>query len=353
MKKRLNFLKKVLLSNFSRLKLPYKLTLMLTYRCNFKCRMCNIWKFPLQGELTPEELRTFFKKNRFSWVNISGGEIFAREDHSELLDAIINECKNLYILNFPTNGYFSEETVKFVRKVLRESSVFLGVTVSLDGTAKSHDSIRGKEGAWQHALTTYCRLKEIKDTRLHVKIGFTIQPYNLEEFPAMYCDLAKKIPGFGFKDVHINMYHYSTHYYGTAGSYDDKQRTDLLESFKRISKMDSLLNIRGAVDLLDYLYRRLIPYYIKKKRRPILCQALRGSCFVDPYWNIYPCSSYNLNLGNLKDHDFSISGIWKIRNVIKSRNDILSGRCPHCWTPCEAYQSILSPAWKIFLRAMR
>lgn len=333
---------RILKSNISTLSLPYKLTLMLTYRCNFRCKMCNIWKISPERELTSGELKLFFKKNRsFSWINISGGEIFMREDLFDLIEVILKECRDLYILNFPTNGYFTNEIVNLVQKVLSESSIRLGVTVSVDGLPQLHDAIRGVNGAWERAITTYIRLREFKNKRLTVKIGFTIQPYNLREFPQLYRTLKMKILNFDFSDIHINLFHYAEHYYRISGSYDEKMRLQLLERIKQIEESDSIFKIKKYVDLLDYFYRKTLPYYIKNNVSPVLCQALRASCFIDPNWNLYPCSIWNSKIGNLKDYDYNLSELWNSKLTESLRFNILSGNCPHCWTPCEAYQAIL------------
>ena len=36
--------RRILLSNFRRSPMPFKLTFILTYRCDCRCRMCNIWQ---------------------------------------------------------------------------------------------------------------------------------------------------------------------------------------------------------------------------------------------------------------------------------------------------------------------
>ena len=86
MNRTLNLAKNILLSNVKRLEHPFKLTFILTYKCLCRCRMCNIWKKQPGDEMTLEEVRTFFRKNNyFSWLNVSGGEIFMRKDIGELL----------------------------------------------------------------------------------------------------------------------------------------------------------------------------------------------------------------------------------------------------------------------------
>ena len=43
--------RRILLSNFRRSPVPFKLTFILTYRCDCRCRMCNIWERKVENEL--------------------------------------------------------------------------------------------------------------------------------------------------------------------------------------------------------------------------------------------------------------------------------------------------------------
>lgn len=61
--------------------------IVVTYRCNNKCRMCSIWKYPTSRpqEFRPEILE---KLPRLSSCNITGGEPFIREDIEDIIRII-------------------------------------------------------------------------------------------------------------------------------------------------------------------------------------------------------------------------------------------------------------------------
>ena len=66
-------------SNLTDLTLPYRLTFAVTNRCQARCAMCNIWQKPSGNELSLAEIDALFSKaGRFSWVNLTGGELFQR-----------------------------------------------------------------------------------------------------------------------------------------------------------------------------------------------------------------------------------------------------------------------------------
>jgi MoaA/NifB/PqqE/SkfB family radical SAM enzyme len=171
MKRSFNFIKNILFSNFYRLSFPYKLTFAVTFKCNLHCKMCSIWKNSCQDELKFKEIYSFFKKsNRFSWIDLTGGEIFLRKDIFDIVEIILDKCQNLKILHFPTNGQFLNETVSLAKKIIESKKVILVVTVSIEGDSKLNDEIRGK-GTWEQAIETYKRLKKIN--RGYFLLGIT------------------------------------------------------------------------------------------------------------------------------------------------------------------------------------
>ena len=66
---------------------PTDASIILTYRCPMRCKMCNVWQYPTEKskEIQPEDLRTLPK---LKFINLTGGEPFIRED----LDKIVEEC---------------------------------------------------------------------------------------------------------------------------------------------------------------------------------------------------------------------------------------------------------------------
>ena len=42
--------------------LPYKVTFVATYHCNFRCEMCNIWQKKSVNEMTPDEVGAVLRR---------------------------------------------------------------------------------------------------------------------------------------------------------------------------------------------------------------------------------------------------------------------------------------------------
>ena len=100
-----------------------------------------------------------------------------------------------------------------------------------------------------------------------------------------------------------------------------------------------------VVDWLERRYQALAADFLRTGRTPVPCQALNASFFLDPTGTVYPCSMHNRPLGDLRSVDFDFRTLWYGNDRRRVRGEIRREACPHCWTPCEAYQSILGAMW--------
>ena len=66
---------------------PTDASIILTYRCPMKCKMCNIWFNPTkkEEEIKASDLRTL---PRLKFINLTGGEPFVREDLAEIVEEL-------------------------------------------------------------------------------------------------------------------------------------------------------------------------------------------------------------------------------------------------------------------------
>lgn len=333
----LNFLKNILKSNFSGALNIYKLNLFATYKCNFKCKTCFIWNKKDSNELSIEEYAKILPKLNVNWIDISGGEIFLRPDLTDLISLIIKSQKRLVLLHFPTNGFLTDKIAKLVNFVLQNSSVKLIVTISLDGYEELHNFIKGAN-SWRRALDTYRELKRINNRRFKVFLGHTLSNFNFDKVDKTFAELKKEFPHLDYSDIHINISHTSEHYYSNLSTGIDKKGI--------ASSVDNYIGKRkyklySPVDYLEHKYHSFIKDYLKDNRTPLFCRSLINSVFISPEGDIFPCSIYNKNLGNLRDNDYDLNRMLVSKQADILREEIKKHRCPQCWTPCEAYQMIL------------
>lgn len=342
MRKLLKLSKRILISNYRDLKMPYRFTYIVTYKCRFRCNMCNIWQRTDTKELSLPQINEFFKKsNKFSWINLSGGEIFLRKDILDIINAISEHCKDLYLLDFPTTGFQTDFIVDTIKRLLYFRIPKLLVTISLDGPPHIHDKIRGVSNAWNNAVKTFDSLRKLRSNNFNVFFGMTLQSDNLNKFTEMVESVNSRIGGVKFSDFHINLIHRSNHYYGNVDTYEFNLRKALWDQLKYIMKLCRVSRL-NPIGFLEKRYRNLCRTYLYTNKTPVLCQALSASFFMDPSGNIYPCSAYDKIIGNVTDFDYDISKLWNTYSRKRLRSEICEGICPQCWTPCEAYQSILA-----------
>jgi MoaA/NifB/PqqE/SkfB family radical SAM enzyme len=155
--------------------------LQVTYRCNFRCQICDFWKKPYDpsDELTVDEIRRIGKKlNRLGTMVISlgGGEPLIREDLYQVI-AALNETNHFPILI--TNGWFVNETI--AKEILRAGLQEISVSVDYADPAK-HDAQRGCVGSWKRAINALELLNRYRpDRRNRVHMISVLMDDNLEE----------------------------------------------------------------------------------------------------------------------------------------------------------------------------
>ena len=74
---------------------PKEICIILTYRCNAKCNMCDVWHNPtsLKDEITVEEIKKLPSGLRF--INITGGEPFIRTDIEDIIEVVRHKTERL------------------------------------------------------------------------------------------------------------------------------------------------------------------------------------------------------------------------------------------------------------------
>jgi radical SAM protein with 4Fe4S-binding SPASM domain len=333
---------KGLLSNFKQLEFPYKLTFAVTYRCNAKCKICNIWKNPSKNELTLDEIEEFTKNSKFKWVNLTGGEPFIRKDLFEIIK-LFEKYNHPYIINCTTNGYFTSKILDYVEYILKKLKIprFI-LVVSIDGPCELHDKLRGIK-IWNNAVNTFKELRKFskKYKNFSTYIGFTLSQFNFGKLEETFYSIKSIIPDLLPEEFHINFVHLSEIFYKNVNlkipkNFELRIYEEIINFWKTRHK--KYFNI---VNFLEWKYITLLKQYLETNQIPLSCKALNSSIFIDPIGNIYPCTIFNKKLANLREIDYDIKKIWNSKQTKEIRKLIKYKRCPQCWTPCEAYQTIV------------
>lgn len=328
---------------------PYKLLLSLTDRCNARCRMCRVWTRPIGPELTATEVdRLLCGFHTLRWLDVTGGEIVLRDDYLELAAALARHAPRLVFLHFATNGSSPERVLRFTRRLKAAGGPQPIVTVSLDGDEETHDRLRGRPGSFREAVETARRLAASKDAQVFV--GTTLGPDNVGSLDGIQRSLAAALPGLMPERWHVNVMQRSSHFFDNAGAPLPRD-ADVARALRQVE----LLRGRSwrPFALAEWAWTRLYARHLRTSGAPLACQALAASVFVGATGDVYPCHLRTSRLGNLREHDLSVTR-WLRTPAARAERDALRGEpCARCWTPCEAYHAILAhPAGAVWRAAL-
>lgn len=314
---------------------PYKVLLSLTDRCNLRCSHCKAWS-RTSTELSPDEIgRALGSLSGLRWLDITGGEPTLRPDLSACIEAIAPALQGAVFVHFPTNGWLNDAAVELAEMLRDASPARVVVTVSIDGPEALHDRLRGRQGSFQRALETHRSLAAL--SRVEVFVGTTVTGENLDGIRALADQLPSLLPGFDLRRWHVNLQERSKHFFGNE-TLAPLARDQALAAVQFIEAQ------RGApldgFALAEWLFLRNLRRHIISGRTPVPCQAGRATVHMAADGTVYPCHILDTPLGNLRDEDFDLP---RLLASAPARRVIAGLRgCTLCWTPCEAYHSLLA-----------
>lgn len=324
---------------------PYELNFAITYKCNSRCKTCNIWKIRSENELSIKEIEKFSQQIKFiNWIRLTGGEPFLRDDYEDIVKLLNFSIPHFFLLTTPTNGLLPNLIYGKVKKVLKFFRKKYIITVSLDGPIDIHDEIRGIKGSWQRAVETYKKLKKLEKKYGNFKVffGYTMSLFNAGFFEKTFRMLKKEIPELTIDDIHTNLFQTSAIYYRIKGSSKNEKDCRRILKQEVINALELKKKLLNPISLIERKYLRLGKKYLETGKTPIKCNIFNLSCFVSPYGDIYPCTIFDRKLGTLRENNYDLKKILRSNTAKKIKREIIQNKCPQCWTPCEAHQLIMS-----------
>ncbi len=254
-----------------------------------------------------------------------------REDISEITRVFYENNRPAIIL-FPTNGLLTDVIYEKMKEILgscKKSTIVL--KLSLDGTEDLHDSIRGK-GNFQKTLDTYRALAGLLDAYPNFDVGINTVfcSANQDRMPEII-DFVKGldkikthtvslIRGEGLKDVDMDRY---------------RLTIEMMAGNLR-GGSSSIYRFRGArlKAAQDILQRRLIYDTETEKRQQLECYAGRLNLVLTETGDLYPCESFTMKMGNVRDNAYDIRRILRSSHA---REILASIRDEGCFCSHECY----------------
>jgi MoaA/NifB/PqqE/SkfB family radical SAM enzyme len=320
-------------------KLPLNLTLSLTYKCNSRCKTCNIYS-KTSNELSLKEWKRIFKglgQDPF-WVTISGGEPFLRSDLSEIVCALYDHCRPS-IINIPTNGILKEKIPGIVEEIARHcKKAQIVINLSFDEVGERHDVIRGVRGCYDKARVTFRRLKDLDLQNLSVGMHTVISKFNVKRIPYVYQHLHTLEPDSYITEIAEERVELDTINAGITPEYEDYARAvDFLikklkeDHFNRVGKVTRAFRLE---------YYKTVKQILKEQRQIVPCYAGFASAQIAPDGNVWMCCTKAESVGNLRDVDYNFKDIWFSEKAEIVRKSIKNGEC-YCPLANAGYTNML------------
>lgn len=308
-------------------------SLIVTYRCNAKCQMCEIWKYPTRPS---EELdiKYYEKLPNDLRINITGGEPTLREDIDDIFKVLYPKAR---LLELSTNGYFTDEIISIAKKYPN-----ILIRVSVEGLPTLNDKSRGIHDGFDHALRTILELKKTKCRN----IGFSIviSDKSVDDLINLY-----ELCSYLEVELGNSVMHNSWYFHKIDNVIEDREKAVAIEA----KFIKSLLKSRrrGIKNKLKDYGRAYFNKSILKRfagetynyRPP--CGAGEDFFFVDPWGNIAPCNGSDEEwiMGNLKDDSFE--NIMNSKKACETMDKVKSCKKDCCFIVTDRHDMVRKP-WK-------
>lgn len=301
-------------SKFDHKLMPTDVSVITTYRCQMRCKMCDIWSNPTdrKSEITAKDLEIL---PSFKFVNITGGEPFVRNDLEDIVEVMYKKSNRIVI---STSGWHTKKIIKMAERFPN-----IGIRVSIEGLPIMNDELRGREGGFDRGLRTLLALKEmgVKD----IGFGQTVSNKNSHDLLPLH-SLAK---GLGMEFATAT-FHNS--YYFHKGDNEVENKDEVKENFHQL--IEELMREKSPKSWFRAFFNLGLINYIDQKPRMLPCQAGTSNFFIEPNGDVYPCNGleeryWKESMGNILEAS-SFEELWFSEKANEVRD--LVRTCPkNCW----------------------
>ncbi len=280
-----------------------------TYRCNARCRMCYIWKYPTEPkeEIKPEHLEKL--PSGLPFANITGGEPFVRTDLDEIVKVLKKKAKRIVI---STNGFFTDRIIDIAKK-----HKDIGIRISIEGLPKANDELRGIKDGFDKGLRTLLELHRLglKD----IGFGITLSDANIHDLNMLW--EMSKMMGLEFATAAVHNSYYFHKF--------DNKINKLEEINKEFDKLIcDMLHSKRIKNWFRAYFNYGLKNYVNGGKRLLPCEAGTDLVFVDPYGEVHPCNAMEDSMGNIKFQSWE--EIWNGKKAQQIREKVKKCK-KNCW----------------------
>lgn len=285
-------------------------TVIVTYRCNAKCTMCNRYKVPSKPE-KEISIETIKKLPEMYFTNITGGEPFIRDDLKDIVRELLKKSDRIVI---STNGFFTDRIVELCKEFPQ-----VGIRISIEGLEKTNNEIRGLDDGFNRGYTT---LKKLVDMGMKdVGFGMTVQDRNAADLVPLY-NISDEL-GMEFATASLH-----NSFYFVESNNIIKDRLTVAQNFEDL--VNRLLDSNSPKKWFRAYFNHGLINYIFSQKRLLPCDMSFDTFFIDPYGDVMPCNGTKEKqvMGNLNRQSWE--ELWNSEQAEKVRSFVRN--CDrNCW----------------------
>lgn len=245
-------------------------TVIVTYRCNARCSMCNRYKAPSKAE---EEItiETIKKLPKMYFTNITGGEPFIRTDLKNIVRELYKKSDRIVI---STNGFFTDRIIDLCKEFPQ-----IGIRISIEGLEDTNNEIRGLNDGYQRGYSTLKKLCEMGME--DVGFGMTVQDKNAPDLVPLYNISNEMGMEFATASLHNS-------FYFVEAKNVIKDRPMVAKNFENL--VNELLKSNSPKKWFRAYFNHGLINYIYSQKRLLPCDMSFDTFFIDPYGDVMPCN---------------------------------------------------------------
>lgn len=310
--------------------LPFSIVVSMSFRCNSKCKTCDVWRRP-NDDMTVEEWRKVFHnlgRTPF-YMTFTGGEPFLRSDLDEMVIAAYEECRP-EVITIPTNGILTERILEKVDRMCTVAKgTNIGINLSLDEVGERHDRLRVVPGNWDKAMKTWEGLKALqkKHSNLVTTVHTVISQFNISRFYDIYHGLAFLEPDSYITEVAEERAELST--LGWEITPLAEEYAPIADFLSQQARKKPVRGLARVTQAFRAQYYQLAKQVLFSNEQEIPCHAGWASAHIAPNGDVWSCCIRAESVANLRETNYDLRPIWfeHVGSLREMRRSIAAGEC--------------------------
>ncbi len=303
---------------------PHHAQWLITRKCNYRCRGCNVWTEQDQRELSADQIKQgldILKKMGIMEVVFSGGDPLLREDAKE----IIEYASRNFVTTVYDNGSMAAEKIDALRNV-----DFAAISFDSLDPAKM-DYIKGVKGSFQKAMHS---VETLHKEKINVSVTPTISQLNLNEI----VDITNYFTNMGVP-VWYCLYNYdltadTNQLFRIGKAMDEFVIKDKQAMVQLCDKLIEMKKHNSNILMTDKLFKAMRSLYAEEKRT-WSCRALEDFFIIDHLGRVGGCHGHNY-VGAV----FDLPEKWESKEFESLRKTYR--QCEQCTYLCYIFYSLHS-----------